>query len=124
MTDLFYLGEAKLSTLEHTYREHKVEHPYAFGWATIEYPDSTGKRHPQRCMVAWVPGYESTEFGLWPVYTGSTKPDLAGKTSWHWDGVRAHPTLQPSIRHVIHSTVKGDYDSLHGWLKGGQWIPC
>ena len=124
MTDLHYLGEGRLTSLEDEHLRTAKEHPYAFGWAFIEYPDSQGVRHPQGCMVAWVPGHQGTEYGLWPIYCGSTKPDLAGKTSWHWNGNREKPTLHPSIRHVIHSKAKGDFDSLHGFVIDGRWKPC
>ena len=55
MTKLKYLGEhSSVTTVHQAYRESKAS--YAFGWTTIEYPDSQGERHPYRCMVAWVSG--------------------------------------------------------------------
>ena len=39
----------------------------------------------------------------------------APSPSWHWDGNRGKPTLNPSVHHVGH---------WHGWLRDGVWVSC
>ena len=125
MTELKYLGEHSSATTVHeAYRASKAK--YAFGWTTIEYPDSNGQRNPRRCMVAWVPGNFGQEYGVWPVHTGPDKPDLDGKTSWLWNGDAVRPTLHPSIHHINHYAAegKGDVTVAHGFVRKGSWKPC
>ena len=117
-TKLEQLTGDTISEIQDNRRARRLEH--GFGWVRIDYPKSP----QQLCMVAWVPGYRQTEYGLWPVYTASQgQPDLDGKTSWQWDGDAEEPTLSPSI---LHYTEYGGqrHDSCHGYVVDGGWESC
>lgn len=47
------------------------------------------------------------------------KPKLRGPT-WHWNGSRSEPTLEPSVNIRRNSLCPG----WHGWLRDGYWEKC
>ena len=118
-TPLIYLGErSSFDELQDCRRLCGAKH--CFGWMRVDYPMSKN----QRVMVAWVPGRDQREFGMWPVYGGDQKKrDLGGLASWGWNGNAEKPTLKPSIRHLAR-TAKGDIETLHGFVTHGEWEPC
>ncbi len=56
-------------------------------------------------------------------YVGYLPFKPAASPSWHWDGDRETPSLEPAIRHQLRDadgTLRGTH--FHGWLRAGVWM--